>query len=147
MRSLTMTAAHYVYTSRTVAVVSCSRREVRSLSAAVCRYRVMRYEGLPSLSLQYHGLAGSATPLNMTNHSYFNLAGHVSRPSADSGRRDLIPDRPAELAQPLTGSGAAAAPSDRSPSELPESLTADREAVIGDAEDPGRCGRGRWSLW
>ena len=40
-------------------------------------------DGLPSLSLQYHGLAGSVTPLNMTNHSYFNLAGHVSPQLAD----------------------------------------------------------------
>lgn len=41
-------------------------------------YRLILHGGFPSLSLQYRGLAGSATPLNMTNHSYFNLAGHDS---------------------------------------------------------------------
>ncbi|XP_043236398.1 galactose mutarotase-like [Amphibalanus amphitrite] len=47
-------------------------------------YRLVRHEGLAALSLQYRGLAGAATPLSMTNHAYFNLAGH------ESGEKGLL---------------------------------------------------------
>ncbi|XP_037072903.1 galactose mutarotase-like isoform X2 [Pollicipes pollicipes] len=41
-------------------------------------YSLTMMSASPALSLSYRGLSTSSTPLSMTHHSYFNLAGHGS---------------------------------------------------------------------
>lgn len=47
-------------------------------------YRLLA-EPVPALSIRYHGLCDQDTVLSMTNHSYFNLAGH-DHPEAALGQ-------------------------------------------------------------